>query len=106
MLELMFIIVIVGIIWYVASGQLSKDEKREREELAKTQANLLIAKANAGQKLTKDDLTSYDEKRRQEKKETKEIIKGAVAGSIIAGDAGAVVGAVIAKNKIDNEKQK
>lgn len=36
---------------------------------------------------------------------TKEIIKGAVIGSIVAGDVGAVVGAVAAKNKIDNQKK-
>lgn len=36
---------------------------------------------------------------------TKEIVKGAVIGSIVAGDVGAVVGAVAAKNKIDNQKK-
>ncbi len=38
------------------------------------------------------------------KSETKEIIKGAVIGGIVAGEAGAVVGATIAKNKLDNQK--
>lgn len=35
---------------------------------------------------------------------TKEIVKGAIIGGIIAGEAGAVVGAAIAKNKLDNSK--
>lgn len=35
---------------------------------------------------------------------TKEIIKGAVIGGIVAGEAGAVVGATIAKNNLDNKK--
>lgn len=35
---------------------------------------------------------------------TKAIIKGAIVGGIIAGEAGAVVGATIAKNKLDNSK--
>ena len=34
---------------------------------------------------------------------TKSIIKGAVVGGIIAGGAGAVVGATIAKNNLDNK---
>jgi len=106
MLALMFIIVIVGIILYYGSGQAAKDEKRQREELAKAQAELWIAKAKAGQKITDDDCTPYEVKKMQEKEETKKIIKGAVVGSVIAGDAGAVVGATIAKNKIDNEKKK
>ena len=38
------------------------------------------------------------------RKETKQIVKGAVVGGIVAGDAGAVVGATIAKNKIDSKK--
>ena len=37
---------------------------------------------------------------------TKEIIKGAVIGGVVAGDAGAVVGATVAKNKLDNEKKR
>lgn len=43
-------------------------------------------------------------RKKSKKKETSEIIKGAVVGGIVAGDAGAVVGATIAKNKIDNKK--
>jgi len=35
---------------------------------------------------------------------TKEIVKGAVIGGIVAGEAGAVVGAAIAKNNLDNKK--
>ena len=34
----------------------------------------------------------------------KRLVKGAIVGSIIAGEAGAVVGATIAKNKLDNSK--
>ena len=35
---------------------------------------------------------------------TKQIIKGAIIGGIVAGEAGAIVGAAIAKNKLDNSK--
>lgn len=35
---------------------------------------------------------------------TKEIVKGAIIGGIVAGEAGAVVGAAIAKNNLDNKK--
>ena len=44
-------------------------------------------------------------KKEELKKETAEIVKGAVVGGIVAGEAGAVVGATIAKNKIDNKKK-
>lgn len=44
-------------------------------------------------------------RKQEQKKETAEIIKGAVVGGIVAGEAGAVVGAAIAKNKIDNGKK-
>ena len=37
---------------------------------------------------------------------TKNIIKGAVVGGIIAGEAGAVIGATIAKNNIDSQSRK
>lgn len=45
------------------------------------------------------------ESARRQKAETKEIIKGAAIGAVVAGDAGAIVGATIAKNKIDNQKK-
>jgi len=35
---------------------------------------------------------------------TRAIVKGAIVGGIIAGEAGAVVGAMIAKNRLDSEK--
>lgn len=38
------------------------------------------------------------------KSDAKEIVKGAVIGGIVAGEAGAVIGATIAKNKLDNQK--
>ena len=40
------------------------------------------------------------------KAETKTIIKDAAIGGIVAGPAGAVVGAVVGKNKVDNNSQK
>lgn len=41
----------------------------------------------------------------QHRHETAQIITSAAIGSAIAGDAGAVIGAVTAKNKIDSQKK-
>lgn len=68
------------------------DPNSERAQMIRTMANTAQMEANL--------------KKQEQKKETAEIIKGAVVGGIVAGDAGAVVGATIAKNKIDNEKKK
>ena len=51
------------------------------------------------------DPTKVTLRERKSNSGTKEIVKGAVIGGIVAGEAGAVVGATIAKNKLDkNEK--
>lgn len=83
-------------------------ENDQRQQLMERQAELWIKKAEANQPIDiqKDMEKVYGldkiQQKKAEREQTKEIIKGAVAGAIIAGDAGAVVGATIAKNKIDN----
>lgn len=66
-------------------------------------------KANSSQKyMSIDDIRkghAAELAKKQKAKETKEIIKGAAIGGIVAGDVGAVVGATIAKNNIDNQKK-
>ena len=92
-------------IHYQVTGELTEREKREAEEKARLQAEMLIATVKSGGDVSKtvDKLSGYD--KMKQKQETKEIVKGAVTGAIIGGDAGAVVGAVVAKNKIDNQKK-
>ena len=106
MLAVMLIIVIVGIIWYVCSGQMKKEQEAQNKRMAEAYANLAISRAKLGQTpLTNkeiDDITGITKAKQAE--ETKKIVKGAVVGGIVAGDAGAIVGATIAKNKIDSEK--
>lgn len=98
------ICVFVGL--YMWSTNKSQYEIDQNKRLAEAQANLLIAKAKAGQKITDDDFvtTRSAKEKAQRKAETKEIVKGAVIGGVVAGDVGAVVGAIAAKNKIDNKK--
>ena len=98
------VIGLIGIIvgFFMTVSNKSEYTIRQEKALAKTAANLMVAQAQAGQKI---DLDTPTAQKARQKEETKEIIKGAVVGSIVAGDVGAVVGATIAKNKIDNEKK-
>ena len=75
---------------------------QQEKDLAESTAQLIIAKAIARERIDLDDTPSA--RVASQKEETKQIVKGAVIGSIVAGDAGAVVGATIAKNKIDRTK--
>lgn len=82
----------------------SKEQIQMDDKLSSATADLMIARTLAGQK---NDYESTPMGRaEQEAKAKKEIIKGAVVGGIIAGDAGAVVGAVVAKEKVDREKNR
>ena len=74
------------------------------KEMALKQANLNIQMAKAGMNPYEVNKKAA-EAQAAKKAETKEILKGAVVGGIVAGEAGAVVGATIAKNKIDNKKK-
>lgn len=100
--------ILVGFFLHVFNRSAAKIE--ESQALAKAQVDYLAAKIKSGQPITEkdtDDISGLTKARedQQKKKDTGRIIKGAVTGGIIAGEAGAVVGAVVAKNKIDNEKK-
>ncbi|MBQ7303521.1 MAG: hypothetical protein IJW75_01200 [Alphaproteobacteria bacterium] len=47
---------------------------------------------------------SADAEMLRTKQRTRKILKGAVVGGALAGGAGAVVGAIVAKDKLDNKK--
>lgn len=90
--------------FFITMQNRTEHQIRETKALAISTVNLMVAKAKAGQKIDLDDTPAA--RAAKQKEETKKIVKGAVVGGIVAGDAGAVVGATIAKNKIDNEKKK
>ena len=105
---------IVAIIWFIdmalilfGIGGILSDQplSRSQKQLIEAQVKLLGQKVKAGEPVDKliDDMSGTTKLR--EKEERNQIIKGAVKGGIIAGDAGAVVGAIVAKNKIDNKKR-
>lgn len=86
-------------------------EEQQRKQAMELQIELWKKQAELGQPMNiqadMDRLYGLDEleRKKREKQQTKEIIKGAVAGGIVAGDAGAVVGAMTAKNKIDDRNR-
>lgn len=104
------ILIFAVIIWLcvVANKADQKLESEQRQQLYKKQMELWEAQARSGQRVTiQEDLKKdYGLDKLEQKEETKKIIKSAVAGGILAGDAGAIVGATIAKNKIDNERSR
>lgn len=94
---------------FLCANNRSATAIREQQMLAEAQMNYMVAKVKSGQQITGKDLDDISGRTKarqdqQKKKDTGRIIKGAVVGGIVAGDAGAVVGAVVAKNRIDNEK--
>lgn len=100
---------VIGVIGFIVGffmtfSNHSKEEIIEKKRTALKQAELNIQMAKLGMNPYKENLKA-EQAQAAKKKETKEIIKGAVVGRIVAGEAGAVVGATIAKNKIDNEKK-
>lgn len=100
---------VIGVIGFIVGffmtfSNHSKGEIIERKRMTLKQAELNIQMAQLGMNPYKENLKA-EQAQAAKKKETKEIIKGAVVGGIVAGEAGAVVGATIAKNKIDNEKK-
>ncbi|MBE6754431.1 MAG: hypothetical protein E7559_08825 [Ruminococcaceae bacterium] len=74
------------------------------KEMMLRKANLNIQMAQVGMNPHKEEV-KVAEAQKAKKSETAEIIKGAVAGGIVAGEAGALVGAVIAKSKNDSNKK-
>lgn len=96
---------IVGL--FMTMGHRSKSEFEQRDRQINRQAELMVQMAKAG--MSAKDMANNMSKMGPQKKPsdsgTKEIIKGAVIGGIVAGEAGAVVGATVAKNKLDNQKK-
>ena len=99
-ISVLFLVIIITwwIVYAIKNRETPEERERMRQALIQAEANKRVQDMLAGK--PNPELVKM-----QQKKETKEIIKGAVAGGINAGDAGAVVGAMIAKNKIDNEKK-
>ena len=102
------ILFFLGILYFCAVKPIAEEKRRrvdqnlakqykaqyERGEISGERYIALMQAMNA---------ISQEEMRQvQQKKDTRQIIKGAVVGGIIGGDAGAVVGAAVEKNKIDN----
>ena len=107
------VIALIGILvgLYFWATNRSKTQITDQKKLMGATAQLWVTKAQAGQRITPKEVetavashTGYDTY--QKRQETKKIVKGALVGGIVAGDAGAVVCATIAKNKIDSEKNK
>lgn len=98
---------VIGIVvgFFMTFSNRNKGTIMHEKEMALKQANLNIQMAQAGLNPYKEN-AKVAQAQAAKKAETKEIIKGAVIGGIVAGDAGAVVGATIAKNKIDNQKKR
>ena len=99
---------VIGVIGFIVGffmtfSNHSKEEIIEKKRTALKQAELNIQMAKLGMNPYKENLKA-EQAQAAKKKETKEIIKGAVVGGIVAGEAGAVVGATIAKNRIDKVK--
>lgn len=92
---------------FLTLGNKSQSEIREQHRNVDAQVNLVVEMAKAGMSSSEisDGITAMNTPKRTTDSGTKEIIKGAVIGGIVAGDAGAVVGATVAKNKLDNERK-
>lgn len=93
---------------FMTMGNRSKSEFEERDRHINRQAELMVQMAKAGMsaKDMADSMSKMGPQKKPSDSGTKEIIKGAVIGGIVAGEAGAVVGATVAKNKLDNQKKK
>ena len=92
------IAVVVGFVMMMANRTREAIVFKKQEQ--KQMAELMVRQAAAGGKIDVNKITS-----KPTNSGTKEIIKGAVVGGIIAGEAGAVVGAAIAKDKLENQKK-
>jgi membrane-bound ClpP family serine protease len=113
--------VIVGMIglvcffigFFPAINNRSASKIADDKASAQAIASMWGAKVKAGESITSKDVDKAIsdlgmdgvQKHEQAKKDAAKIVKGAVVGGIIAGEPGAVVGAVVAKNEIDKEKE-
>ena len=85
----------------------SAGELEEIHRNAQIQADQMVRMVQAGISPgeVSNRITDMNHPKRTLNSGRKEIIKGAAIGAIIAGDAGAVIGATVAKNKLDNQKK-
>lgn len=107
-IEIIFILVVLY--FTVVVPKAKENEKKMKQEVAANWAKKYeTGEISASQYIAVASVLGAESRAEQEKleqkKQTGQIIKGAVVGGIVAGDAGAVVGAVAAKNKIDNQKK-
>ncbi|MEE1017605.1 MAG: hypothetical protein U0L27_08045 [Ruminococcus sp.] len=102
-----FILFCIG--FYLWGSNRNASTIAEKKKLMELQVKLMYEQAKVGKVDSKlvDDISGVTaaKQKAQKKEERNRIIKGAAVGGIIAGEEGAVVGAVIAKNNIDNEKK-
>lgn len=93
--------------FFITMGNRSREQIDELHRNAQIQVDLMVKMAKAGMSSGEisDRVCAMNHPKHTSDDGTKEIIKGAVVGGIIAGDAGAVVGATLAKNKLDNAKE-
>lgn len=103
------VIVVIFIIAIIIAGIYDSSPKAQEKYREQTFRNMGIdPHSELGMRIMcQANIAQVNERirKQEQKKETAEIIKGAVVGGIVAGEAGAVVGAAIAKNKIDNGKK-
>lgn len=103
-----FILFCIG--FYLWGSNRNASTIAEKKKLMELQVKLMYEQAKVGKVDSKlvDDISGVTaaKQKAQKKEERNRIIKGAAVGGIIAGEEGAVVGAVIAKNNIDNEKKR
>ena len=95
----------IGAIMFIIGGIVALVRGGEEDLIAqnKERTEMIIKSVQRGIPVS-DDILDPTKKQREQKKETATIIKNAAVGGIIAGPAGAAVGAVVGKNKVDNQK--
>lgn len=93
--------------FFLTMANKSAGELDEIHRNAQIQADQMVRMVQAGMSPgeVSNRITDMNHPKRASDSGTKEIIKGAAIGGIIAGDAGAVIGATVAKNKFDNQKK-
>lgn len=93
--------------FFLTMANKSAGELEEIHRNAQIQADQMVRMVQAGMSPgeVSNRITDMNNPKRTSNSGRKEIIKGAAIGAIIAGDAGAVIGATVAKNKLDNQKK-
>lgn len=95
--------------YYLAMARFAENEtdRKEYQQQAESWLRIELENGKFNHDLAVALVTAEGEKRRKEaqrKEDTKTIIGNAAVGGIVAGPAGAVVGAIVGKNKADSKK--